>query len=132
MRLQVSRYRKATGPTPPIMMGFPTVLLTTVGARTGNEHTHVLGGFQDGEDAWVVVASKGGASTHPHWFINMCKNPDQVWLEVGNRKLKVQPTLLQGAERDAAFAKVVATSARYAGYRKKTDREIPIIRLKAA
>ena len=132
MRLQVSRYRKATGPTPPIMMGFPTVLLTTVGARTGNEHTHVLGGFQDGEDAWVVVASKGGASTHPHWFINMCKNPDQVWLEVGNRKLKVQPTLLQGAEREAAFAKVVATSARYAGYRKKTDREIPIIRLKAA
>jgi len=109
----------------------PTVLLTTVGARTGNERTQVIAGFQDGDDAWIVVASKSGASTHPHWFINLAKKPDQVWLEVGNRKLKVQPTLLKGAEREAAFAKVVATSPRYAGYRKKTDREIPIVRLKA-
>ncbi|TMC83037.1 MAG: nitroreductase family deazaflavin-dependent oxidoreductase [Chloroflexi bacterium] len=132
MRGQLSRYRKATGPTQPVMMGMPTVLLTTIGSRTGTEHTHVLGGFQDGDDAWIVVASNSGASTHPHWFINMAKNPDQVWLEVGNRKLKVQPMLLKGPQREAAFAKVVATSPRYGGYRKKTDREIPIVRLKAA
>src|SRR5713226_4210205 len=77
---QVSRYRKTASPTPPVMMGFPIVLLTTVGARTGNEHTHVLGGFAEGEDAWVVVASKSGAATHPHWFINLAKNPESVWL----------------------------------------------------
>ena len=132
MRGQVTRYRNTMSPNAPVMMGMPTVLLTTIGARTGNEHTHVLGGFQDGDDAWIVVASNSGAATHPHWFVNLAKNPDQVWLEVGNRKLKVHPTLLHGAERDAAFAKVVSTSPRYAGYRKKTDREIPIVRLKAA
>ena len=129
---QISRYRKTAGPTPPVMMGFPTVLLTTVGHRTGNEHTHVLGGFAEDGDAWIVVASKSGASTHPHWFINLAKNPDSVWLEVGNRKVKVRPTLLKGQEREAALAKVAAIAPRYGGYQKKTDRQIPVIRLQAA
>jgi deazaflavin-dependent oxidoreductase (nitroreductase family) len=132
MDMQVSRYRKASDATPPVMMGFPTVLLTTVGARTGVEHTHVLGGFADGEDAWIVVASKSGASTHPHWFVNLAKSPDNVWLEVGNRKVKVRPTLLKGDEREAALAKVAAIAPRYGGYQKKTDREIPIVRLTTA
>jgi deazaflavin-dependent oxidoreductase (nitroreductase family) len=132
LEMQVSRYRKTVGPTPPVMMGFPTVLLTTIGARTGREHTHVLGGFADGEDAWIVVASKGGASTHPHWFVNLAKHPDDVWLEVGNRKIKARPTLLKGHEREVALAKIAAIAPRYGGYQKKTDREIPIIRLQAA
>ena len=114
------------------MMGFPVVLLTTVGARTGHEHTTVLGGFQEGDGAWIVVASKSGASSHPHWFFNLAKNPDRVWLEVGNRKIRVVPDLLQGAEREAALAKIAAIAPRYGEYPKKTDREIPVVRLKAA
>lgn len=130
--MMVSRYRKNAGPTAPVMMGFPTVLLTTVGARTGREHTHVLGGFAEDGDSWLVVASKSGAATHPHWFINLAKKPDQVWLEVGNRKLKVRPTLLKGAEREAALARVAAVAPRYGEYTRKTDREIPVIRLEPA
>ncbi|HXB05233.1 MAG TPA: nitroreductase/quinone reductase family protein, partial [Candidatus Angelobacter sp.] len=57
MDMGVSRYRRNAGPTPPQMMGFPTILLTTVGARSGLERTHVLGGFADGEDAWLIVGS---------------------------------------------------------------------------
>src|SRR5438046_606844 len=87
MNLQIARYRRTAGPTPPEMMGFPVVLLTTVGARTGHEHTTVLGGFQEGDGAWIVVASKSGASSHPHWFFNLAKNPARVWLEVGHRKI---------------------------------------------
>ena len=132
MDMQVSRYRKSTVPTQPVMMGFPTVLLTTIGARTGREHTHVLGGFLDGDDAWLVVASNSGAIAHPHWFLNMAKSPDQVWLEVGNRKLQVRPTLLKGKERVDALAKIAAIAPRYGEYQKKTDRDIPILRLTAA
>ena len=132
MNLQIARYRRTAGPTPPEMMGFPVVLLTTVGARTGREHTTVLGGFQEGDGAWIVVASKSGASSHPHWFFNLAKNPDRVWLEVGNRKIRVVPDLLQGAEREAALAKIAAIAPRYGEYPKKTDREIPVVRLKAA
>jgi deazaflavin-dependent oxidoreductase (nitroreductase family) len=129
MEGQVSRYRRSAGPTPPVMMGFPTVLLTTVGAKTGREHTHVIGGFADGDDAWLVVASNSGAATHPHWFVNLAKSPDNVWLEVGNQRIKVRAALLKGAQREAAMAKISAIAKRYAGYEKKTDREIPIVRL---
>jgi deazaflavin-dependent oxidoreductase (nitroreductase family) len=132
MDLQLSRIKKATGPEPPRMMGFPVVLLTTVGAKTGKEHTHVLGGFADGDDAWLVVASKGGAATHPAWFINLAKSPDKIWLQVGDRKLAVRAESLQGAEREAALARVAAIAPRYGEYQVKTDREIPVVRLTPA
>ncbi len=132
MDMQVSRYRKTAGDTAPRMMGFPTVLLTTVGAKTGNERTHVLGGFADGDDAWLIVASKGGSPTHPAWFINIATNPDKVWLEVGKRKFRARVESLQGAERLAALARVAAVAPRYGDYQRKTDREIPVIRLTPA
>ena len=132
MDMQISRYRRTAGPTPPQMMGFPVVLLTTVGAKTGKERTHVLGGFADGDNAWLVVASKGGAPTHPAWFINLAKNPDKVWIEVGNRKLAVKAESLKGADREKALARVAAIAPRYGEYQKKTDREIPVIRLTPA
>jgi deazaflavin-dependent oxidoreductase (nitroreductase family) len=132
MDRQVSRIKNATGPEPPRMMGFPVVLLTTVGSKTGKEHTHVLGGFAEGADAWLVVASKGGAATHPAWFINLAKSPDKIWLQVGDRKLAVEAESLQGAEREAALARVAAIAPRYGGYQVKTDREIPVVRLTPA
>lgn len=131
MDMQVSRYRKNAGDQQPQMMGFPVVLLTTVGARTGQQRTHVLGGFADGDDAWLIVASNMGAATHPAWFINLAKNPDAVWLEVGKRKLKARPQMLHGAERESALARITAVAPRYGDYPRKTDREIPIIRLTA-
>lgn len=127
--LQISRYRRTAGPTPPRMMGLPVILLTTVGAKTGKERTHVLGGFADGDDAWLVVASNGGAPTHPAWFINLARNPDKLRIEVGNRKLAVRADSLQGREREEALARVAAIAPRYGEYQKKTDREIPVIRL---
>jgi len=130
--MQISRYRRAKDATAPMMMGFPTVLLTTVGARTGTERTHVLGGFSDGEDAWLVMASKGGAPTHPAWFINLAKSPDKIWLEIGNRKLRVGAELLKGKQREDALARIAGVAPRYGAYQKKTDREIPIIRLTPA
>ncbi len=132
MNMQISNYRKKAGPTPPVMMSMPTVLLTTTGAKTGLDRTHVLGGFADGADSWVIIASKGGAATHPAWFINLAKHPDKVWLEVGNRKMRVKPQLLHGPEREAAYAKVAAIAKQYAKYPKSTDREIPVIRLTPA
>ncbi|HSS92401.1 MAG TPA: nitroreductase/quinone reductase family protein [Candidatus Dormibacteraeota bacterium] len=132
MDMQVSRYRRTAGATAPVMMGFPTVLLTTIGARSGKERVNMLGGFADGEDAWLVVGSKGGAPTHPAWFINMANNPDKIWIEVGNRKLKVLANSLTGREREEALARVASVAPRYAGYQQKTDREIPVIRLTPA
>jgi deazaflavin-dependent oxidoreductase (nitroreductase family) len=111
------------------MMKRPIVLLTTKGARSGQERTVSLNGFEDGDDAWLIVASKGGAATHPAWFKNMVEHPDDIWLEVGSRKMKVRGDSLAGREREEALARIIKLISDYAGYTKKTDREIPIVRL---
>jgi deazaflavin-dependent oxidoreductase (nitroreductase family) len=129
---QTAKYKNVKTAEQAKFMGFPAVVLTTVGAKTGKEHSHVLGGFPDGKDAWLVIASAGGAPSHPAWFFNLAKNPDQVWLHVGNRRLKVDVESLQGIEREKAYDRVVAVAKNYAGYPKKTDREIPVLRLTSA
>jgi deazaflavin-dependent oxidoreductase (nitroreductase family) len=110
-------------------MGFPVVLLTTQGANTGQARTTPLGGFEDGKDSWLVVASLGGSARHPAWFLNMAKHPDDIWLEVGGEKFKVRAESLGGEERFEALARISAIAPRYGRYQEKTDREIPILRL---
>jgi deazaflavin-dependent oxidoreductase (nitroreductase family) len=113
-------------------MGFPIGLVTTVGAKTGKEHKHVLGVFPDGDDVWLLVASNGGARSHPHWFVNIAKNHDKVWLQVAGRRMRVHVESLQGKQREEAYARVAAVGKTYGGYPKKTDREIPVLRLTPA
>ena len=129
---QVKRYSRLTTPEPGKFMGFPVAVVTTVGAKSGKERTHVLGCFEDGPDAWLLVASKGGAATHPGWFHNMAANPDRVWVQVGNRKFRANVQSLRGTERDQAYARVVKVAPVYGGYLKKTDREIPVLRVTPA
>jgi deazaflavin-dependent oxidoreductase (nitroreductase family) len=127
---QIASYRKTGGNSRMIrMMKMPVVLLTTKGARSGEERTVTINGFADGDDVWLIVASKGGAATHPAWFRNMVQHPDDIWLEVGSRKMKVRGDTLTGRDREEALAGIVKVLPQYAGYEKKTDRQIPIVRL---
>ena len=124
-------YRRSGG-TDPIsrMWDFPTVLLTTTGARSGLARTSAIGGFPDGDDAWLVVATGvTGMARHPAWFLNLARNPGDVWLEVGKRRFRVSARSLHGAERRAAFERIAAISPRYAKTQAKTDRELPVLRL---
>ena len=126
----INAYRKTGGKNRmSTMMKFPVVLLTTKGAKSGEERTVTLGGFAEGDDAWLVVASKGGSATHPSWFNNMVKHPDEIWLEVGRRKMKVRGDCLTGITREEALTRIANIAKQYGGYQKKTDREIPIVRL---
>jgi deazaflavin-dependent oxidoreductase (nitroreductase family) len=129
---EVARVRNAPGPEQMRGMGNPVIVLTTIGARTGLERETVVGGFPDGQDAWLIVASKGGSAHHPAWFLNIAANPDRVWAQVGNRKFKAAVRSLAGREREDAYARVVRVSPGYAGYPKKTDREIPVLRVTPA
>jgi deazaflavin-dependent oxidoreductase (nitroreductase family) len=111
------------------LAGNRMVVLTTVGAKTGRPHNVAVGRFPDQGDAFLVVASNGGSARHPAWFVNMAKHPDQVWAQVGKRKYKVRLEMLHGVERQAAMQRVITAAPGYAAYQKKTDREIPIVRL---
>jgi deazaflavin-dependent oxidoreductase (nitroreductase family) len=128
-KLQIRTYRRSGGKRLSSRMGFPVVLLTTRGAKTGRTRTTPVGGFPDGEHAWLVVASLAGAARHPAWFLNMAEHPDDIWLEVGTERFKVRGESLEGQERAEALARIATISPRYGGYQQKTDREIPIVRL---
>ncbi|MBM2811028.1 MAG: ddn1 [Chloroflexi bacterium] len=110
----------------------PLIFLTTVGAKSGRMRRVPLLWFSDGADGWLVVASYGGSARHPAWYVNMAKRPDQVWIEVANQKVRVRvrPESLKGVEREAAWSRIVAKTPAYVGYQAKTDREIPVIRLR--
>lgn len=127
---QIDSYRR-TGGTGGLarMTNRPLVLLTTTGARSGLERTVSINGIADGDDAWLIIASNGGSARHPAWFKNMVEHPDTIWLEVGSRKMKVRADSLTGQGREEGFSRITRVVRTYAGYQRKTDREIPIVRL---
>jgi deazaflavin-dependent oxidoreductase (nitroreductase family) len=108
------------------------LLLTTVGARSGQERTAPVMSFPQNDGTWLVVASAGGAAKHPAWYVNMARNPDKVWIEIDGRKLRVTPESLHGDERQDSWRHIVGTRSNFGAYERKTDREIPVIRLTRA
>jgi deazaflavin-dependent oxidoreductase (nitroreductase family) len=87
--------------------------------------------FPEGDDAWLIVASKGGAAGHPAWFHNLAAHPDQVEVEFQGRKTAVTPQTLTGEERASAWRRITTERPNFAGYEQKTDRQIPVVRLTA-
>src|SRR5438309_858968 len=67
--------------------GRPLLYLTTVGAKSGQPRTAVVMPFPEGDDAWLVVASRNGASKHPAWLYNLAAHPDKVEIEFEGRKV---------------------------------------------
>lgn len=126
----IKRFRRS-GASGHKVAGVDTLLLTTVGAKTGQRRAALLGSFPDGDGAWLIVASAAGAVANPAWYHNLAAHPDQAQIEVGGKTTSVTATQLTGAERDTAWQRITAAQPRYAGYEKKTDRLIPVIRLKA-
>ena len=86
----------------------------------------------DGDGAWLVVASFGGAARHPGWYHNIAAHPDQVWIEVGGRRHRVRAEQLDGPRRADAWARITASRPSMAGYQEKTDRILPVLRLTPA
>lgn len=112
--------------------GITLVVLTTIGAKTGQRRQTVLGALPDGDNAWLIVASAGGSAANPAWYHNLAAHCDQVTLDVGKQQYAVHASQLAGDEREAAWQKIISAGPRYAGYATKTDRLIPVIRLTAA
>jgi deazaflavin-dependent oxidoreductase (nitroreductase family) len=103
------------------------ILLTTTGAKTGQQRIIPLMRVDEG-DRVIAVASKGGYPKHPEWYLNVLAHPE-VTVEVGSEKFETTARILTGQERERAFARAVEVFPNYAEYQKKTDREIPVIAL---
>jgi deazaflavin-dependent oxidoreductase (nitroreductase family) len=110
--------------------GLPTLILETRGARSGLRRQAVLGYLEEPPDAWLLIASMGGATYNPGWLHNLAHEPDATIELAGGDRLPVRAELLEGPELDAAWQRIGRLSSRYADYRTKTDREIAVVRLR--
>ena len=106
----------------------PTLLLTTVGRKSGKTLTLPLIFGRSGPN-YVIVASKGGAPTHPAWYLNLHATPE-VQVQVKAEKFKARAHTAEGAERAALWPMMVEIYGPYAQYQTKTDRQIPVVLLK--
>ena len=103
----------------------PSLLLTTIGRRSGQKHTSPLF-YSTAGTAYVVAASKGGAETHPGWYLNLRANP-VVEVQVGRGQFTARARVAAGKEREQLWEQLVQLYPPYRDYQQKTKREIPVI-----
>jgi deazaflavin-dependent oxidoreductase (nitroreductase family) len=126
MGLHTVAYRATRGVVGHRFPGAPPVLLLDhVGAKSGTKRTTPLTYLRDGDD-FVIVASKGGHPSNPGWFYNLRANPDTT-VQVGSKRRPVHARVANPEERTRLWPKVVEIYSGYAGYQKRTDREIPLV-----
>jgi deazaflavin-dependent oxidoreductase (nitroreductase family) len=105
------------------------LFLTTLGRRSGERRETPVAWFPDGPDAWLIVASAAGTADQPGWYRNLAAHPDELSVELRDRRLPVVAEQLHGAERQERWQRIIAAQPRYRKYQAKTDRQLPVIRL---
>lgn len=104
--------------------GLPVVIVTNIGAASGKlRKTPVMRVEHDGR--YAMVASLGGAPTHPLWYYNVRAHP-HVEVQDGPHKQDMVARQVGGDERAAWWERAVAAFPPYAEYQRKTTREIPV------
>ena len=103
----------------------PVLLLTTTGRKTGKKRTLPLIYIMDGS-AYVITASAGGADKNPGWFFNIRSNP-QATIQVKDKHIKVTAEIAGREKKSELWARLVEVAPNFAGYQKRSSREIPMV-----
>ncbi len=127
VRNQVAEYESSGGKRANTLLdtGLPVVILSTRGNKSGKiRKTPVMRVEHEGE--YALVASKGGAPTHPVWYYNLVADPGAVALQDGPGPFDVTVRQVSGDEKALWWERAVAAYPPYAEYQAATDREIPV------
>ena len=111
--------------------GMAVVELRSIGRRTGLERSTVLTAPVVDGDRIVLVASKGGDERDPDWYLNLVATPEASVIIHGDRRLVVARTASL-AEKAELWPRVVAAYRGYAGYERRSSRDIPVVILEPA
>ncbi len=121
-------YRLTNGLVGGNVLGAKILLLTTTGRTTGKRYTTPLLYLEDG-DAFIVIASNGGAARDPDWWRNLKTHPVAL-IQTGGRHREVRAEAASGAERERLWSTVTTRYPVYRGYERRTNREIPVVVLR--
>ncbi|GLV59680.1 hypothetical protein KDH_65060 [Dictyobacter sp. S3.2.2.5] len=123
----INEFRSNGGKVGGPFEGAHMLLLTSTGAKSGQQRTTPLVYLPEGE-RMVIFASKAGAPTNPDWYHNLKANPEAT-VEVGTETVKVKATEVTGEERDRLYSTQSSINPGFAEYQQKTTRLIPVIAL---
>jgi deazaflavin-dependent oxidoreductase (nitroreductase family) len=126
-REQVEVYERTGGREANLLEGtpWPVVIFTTRGNKSGKLHKFPLMRVEH-EGVYAMVASQGGAPTHPPWYYNLKADPDAVTVQDGERIIDGHARELTGEEREIWWKRAVDAYPPYAEYQTRTDRVIPV------
>jgi deazaflavin-dependent oxidoreductase (nitroreductase family) len=119
------RYKETDGEVGHEWEGTQTLLLTTVGRKSGEPRELPLIYGRSGDD-YLIVASKGGADEPPAWYLNLKANPE-VEVQVMGDRFKARAREATPDEKPEMWKTMVAEWPAYDSYQTKTERQIPII-----
>jgi deazaflavin-dependent oxidoreductase (nitroreductase family) len=111
--------------------GYPTLVLTTKGRKSGALRRNALIFGRDGDD-YILVASYGGRPDNPLWYGNLTAEPSVTIQDRAEIVAGRAETVAEGEERDRLWAQMVGVFPTYAEYQAKTQRRIPVVRVRRA
>ena len=124
----IDEFRANDGTVETMGFGRGLVLLHHTGARTGTQRVTPLAAVPT-DEGWLVAASKAGAPDNPDWFHNLRAHPDTTVESPDDGEVAVRARVLEGADRDAGYARFEEMSDGFREYQRKTDRVIPVVAL---
>jgi F420H(2)-dependent quinone reductase len=127
VREQVERYEATGGREANTLRdtGLPIAIFTTRGAKSGKIRKFALMRVEH-DGAYAMVASQGGAPSHPSWYYNIKAHPDQLMVQDGPEPFDAVARELEGEERQEWWDRAVAAYPPYGEYQKRTERLIPV------
>ena len=121
----VERYLATEGDEGHMFRGVPTLLLTTIGRKSGEGRLIPLIYGED-NGTYIVVGSKGGHASHPSWYGNLVVYAD-VKVQVKADRFSARASTASGEERNRLWALMANIWEGYNEYQERTVREIPVV-----
>jgi deazaflavin-dependent oxidoreductase (nitroreductase family) len=127
VRDQVETYESSAGERGNTLLdtGMPVIIVTTRGNKSGKLRKTPLMRVEHGGE-YALVASQGGAPTHPVWYHNLKADPAAVTIQDGGEPVEVRVREAEGEERAEWWKRAVAAYPPYAEYQTRTERRIPV------
>ncbi len=121
----VGRYQETDGDVGYEWNGVSTLLLTTTGRRSSQPRTNALIFGRDGDD-YLIIASMGGAPSHPNWYLNLQDAPEAE-IQVRGDHIPVVARTASPAEKPRLWKVMTGIWPNYDAYQSRTDRHIPLV-----
>lgn len=115
-----------------VAAGMSHLILRTTGRRSGKEHKVALPYWVETDGARIVVASFAGAPQHPAWYLNLTARDTnaEVLVREQSGSYWAEPEVLEGEEYERVWTAIIVDRPFYDGYTKRTERRIPLVRLR--